>query len=134
MRLFALVVPKAVQDSLYRIGNSFTAAQRIPTTKGYGHCLKSSSISNSYYKIFFLPNQELTSRLGIIASKKLLPRAVDRNTNKRVIRDLFRKHRIKFKKLDLVVLVRRSEKLILTDQITELEKLFDRLDARCAEY
>lgn len=132
MRLSVLDELKAVQDSLYSIGNSFTAAQRIPTTQGYRHCLKSSSISNSYYKIFFLPNQELTSRLGIIASKKLLRRAIDRNTNKRAIRNLFRKHRIKFKNLDLVVLIRSSEKLALADQLIELSKLFDRLEARCA--
>lgn len=125
-------VQKAVQDSLYNFGNSFTADQRIPTSKGYAHCLKSSSISNSYYKIFFLPNQERSSRLGIIAAKRLMRRAVDRNSNKRVIRELFRKHNIKSKGLDLIVMVRRAENPILTKQISELTSLFDRLEARCA--
>lgn len=58
-------------------------------------------------------------------------RAVDRNSNKRVIRELFRKHNIKSKGLDLVVMIRRTEKPILTQQILELTYLFDRLEARC---
>jgi len=124
-------VQKAVQDSLYNLDDGFTVKQRIPTSKGYAHCLKSSSISNSYYKIFFLPNQEHYSRLGIIAGKRLMRRAVDRNSNKRVIRELFRKHNIKSKGLDLVVMIRRTEKPILTQQILELTYLFDRLEARC---
>lgn len=131
-QLYAHAVLKAVQDSLYKLSNSFPADQRIPTSKGYAHCLKSSSISNSYYKIFFLPNRELSSRLGIIASKRLMRRAIDRNTNKRVIRELFRKHNIKLKGLDLVVMVRRTEKPVLTQQLLELTNLFDKLEARCA--
>lgn len=131
-QLSAHAALKAVQDSLYKLSNSFPADHRIPTSKGYAHCLKSSSISNSYYKIFFLPNQESSSRLGIIASKRLMHRAIDRNTNKRVIRELFRKHNIKLKGLDLVVMVRRTEKPVLTLQLSELTNLFDRLEARCA--
>lgn len=131
-QLFAHAELRAVQDSLYKFGNSFSAEQRIPSSKGYAHCLKSSSISNSYYKIFFLPNHELSSRLGIIASKRLMRRAIDRNTNKRVIRELFRKHNIKLKGLDLVVMVRRKEKRVLSQQLFELTSLFDKLEARCA--
>ena len=59
-------------------------------------------------------------------------RAIDRNTNKRVIRELFRKHNIKLKGLDLVVMVRRTEKPVLTQQLSELANLFDKLEARCA--
>lgn len=59
-------------------------------------------------------------------------RAIDRNTNKRVIRELFRKHNIKLKGLDLVVMVRRTEKPVLTQQLLELTNLFDKLEARCA--
>ena len=59
-------------------------------------------------------------------------RAIDRNTNKRAIRELFRKHNIKLKGLDLVVMVRRTEKPVLTQQLLELANLFDRLEARCA--
>lgn len=122
---------KAVQDSQSKSGFSFGAEQRIPTNKGFAHCLKSSSISNSYYKIFFTPNQEETSRLGVIASKRLMQRAIDRNRNKRQIRELFRKHSIKSRSFDIVVMIRKVDMPNLHVQLRDLVHLFDKLEARC---
>jgi ribonuclease P protein component len=123
---------KAVQDSQFSISRSFGAGQRIPSTEGYTSCLKSSSISNQYFKLFFIPNQENLSRLGIIASKKCMHRAIDRNTNKRAIREVFRNHDIKSKRLDLVVLIRSTSTESMAKQKIELANLFDRLIERCA--
>lgn len=130
-QLYAHVEQKVVQDSRFRVGNFFTAAQRIPSVEGYAKCLKSNNISNTYYKIFFRPNLALTSRLGVIAAKKLMHKAIDRNTNKRAIREVFRRHAIKLKNLDIVVLIRRTSKGTLAEQRIELAKLFDSLEARC---
>lgn len=43
------------------------------------------------------------SRLGIALTRRLLPRAVDRNRVKRIVREAFRRHPIKEAGLDVVV-------------------------------
>lgn len=130
--LFAPVVLKAVQDSLYKKLHGFSADQRIPSSEGFANCLKSQSIANQYYKLFFVPNQAKYARLGIIASKKCMHQANERNTNKRAVREIFRSHSIKFKNVDLVVLIRLTSKQSFATQRLELANLFSRLEARCA--
>lgn len=57
--------------------------------------------------LFATPNDLTHARLGIIASKRVAPRAVDRNRGKRLIREAFRKLRHRFGGLDIVVQLRR---------------------------
>jgi len=59
--------------------------------------------------ILVLPNRSDTARLGIVASKKL-GHAVQRNRAKRLIRDLFRRHRSNLGTagVDVVVIPRRE--------------------------
>jgi len=59
--------------------------------------------------ILVLPNRSDAARLGIVASKKL-GHAVQRNRAKRLIRDLFRKHRSNLGTagVDVVVIPRRE--------------------------
>ncbi len=90
-------------------------------------------ISDSYFKIFFVPNNLQLARLGIVAAKRLMPRAVDRNIAKRQIRQLFRVHKIKFVAIDLVVMVRNTGPLDNAVKINSLSKLFSRVVTRCAE-
>jgi ribonuclease P protein component len=125
-------VLKAVQDSQYRKSNSFNADQRIPSSEGFSNSLKSKSIANQYYKLFFTLNQGKFARLGIIASKKCMHKAVERNANKRLVREVFRAHAIKCQKLDLVVLIRQTSAQTFENQRVELSNLFNRLEARCA--
>jgi ribonuclease P protein component len=121
-----------VQDSQYRKSNSFNADQRIPSSEGFSNSLKSKSIANQYYKLFFTLNQGKSARLGIIASKKCMHKAVERNANKRLVREVFRAHAIKCQKLDLVVLIRQTSAQTFENQRVELSNLFNRLEARCA--
>lgn len=58
--------------------------------------------------------ESLVSRLGVVASKRTFPRAVDRNRAKRMIREAFRKERLKWDmKVDVVVVARR--RLLMSD-------------------
>lgn len=122
---------KVVQDSLYKQSNSFNIAQRIPTSEGFSVCLKSKSIANQYYKLFYMPNHANYARLGIIASKKIMNKAVERNFNKRVIREVFRKHPIKSIKFDIVVLIKNKIAVTLPNQKIELNELLSKLEAKC---
>lgn len=51
-------------------------------------------------------NNEGNNRLGLAIAKKNLPKAVDRNRVKRLVRDTFRKQSCKDKGIDVVVLSR----------------------------
>lgn len=123
---------KAVQHLLFNKPNGFSACHRIHISQGFTVCLNSKSIGNQYYKLFFTSNQKSYARLGIIASKKCMHKAVDRNTNKRAIREVFRTHSIGSKSLDLVVLIRLTKTESFADQRVELVNLFSRLEELCA--
>lgn len=90
-------------------------------------------ISDAYFKVFFVPNELKLARLGIVAAKRFMPRAVDRNHAKREIRQLFRVHKIKCTGIDLVVMVRKAEQLDRSVKTDSLSKLFSRVLTRCAE-
>jgi len=127
------VVPRAVQDSQSKISAGFTAAHRLLRQDGFDHVVCAESTDNKYFKVFFVRKSQENARLGIIASKKILPRAVHRNRVKRIIREVFRQHSIKACGLDMVVMVRRAytqERGIRSDS---LNMLFSRVEDRCAE-
>lgn len=60
-----------------------------------------------YFTLFARPNGLPLARLGIIASKRVASKAVDRNRAKRLVREVFRKLRHRLRGVDLVVELRR---------------------------
>ena len=128
-----LAVPKVVQDSLSSISGKFDAARRLLRADGFEHVIRAQSIAEKQFKIFFAPNSGKFARLGIVVSKRTLPRAVKRNHVKRIIREVFRQHNIKHSRLDLVVMARRNYPLMADAQIDNLKKLFSQLENRCAD-
>jgi ribonuclease P protein component len=129
-----LVVPGVVQDSRYKSVNAFSAAQRIPRSEGFRGCLQSAGISDQNFKIFFIRRRGFGARLGVIASKKNISRAVDRNRTKRAVKEAFRVHEIKHCPLDLVVMVRRAIQAKDRIQRDALAKLFNQLTTQCADF
>ena len=123
-----------MQDWQYKLQNSFSAAQRIPRSEGYSQCLKSIFISNKYFKVFVIKNLFGGARLGIVASKKLYPKSVDRNRVKRKVRDIFRNHSIKDCGIDVVVMMRKADSKNFILHRNELNELFSLVISRCANY
>ncbi len=128
--------PRAVQDS--QSSNTatpakFSAAQRLLRKEGFGRVLKAENIAYRDFKVFYLRSGQKEARLGIIASKKTLSRAVDRNRVKRIVRETFRQHGIRFRRLDLVVMIRRACVQECGSLRDNLETLFGRIENRCAE-
>lgn len=121
---------KVVQDLPSKL-NKFGVDQRISSALGYSHCLSSKSVVNRFYKLFYIDNQSGNARLGIIAAKKCMKHAVDRNRCKRMVREIFRLHPIKNKNIDLVVLVRKASVTAFTSESSELIKLFDQVESKC---
>lgn len=65
--------------------------------------------ANAYFSIIAVDLNNSTSRLGIVAAKKSLKHATDRNRFKRLIREYFRLNQVNNEvKLDYVVMARPS--------------------------
>ena len=130
--LLGLVAPEAVRDSQFStiITAEFTVAHRLLREDGFGHVVHAENITDKYFKIFFVHTGDKNARLGIIASKRILPGAVQRNRVKRVIREVFRQHSIKAQQIDLVVMVRGVD--TKASQSEDLKTLFTRIEDKCA--
>jgi ribonuclease P protein component len=122
-----------VPDSLSSISAQFAAAFRLLRADGFDHVMHGENIADKYFKIFFVRNHLNNARLGIIASKKLLPNAVDRNRAKRFIREVFRHHHIKLCNMDVVVMMRRDYSCATNSRVDSLDNLFSQVKNRCAE-
>ena len=77
--------------------------------------------ADSAYTILARVGQADGPRLGVIASKKNISSAVNRNRMKRIIRESFRAHKAIIHTLDVVVICKKNSERILN------EKLFERL-------
>jgi ribonuclease P protein component len=60
-----------------------------------------------HFTLFVRPNGGVHARIGIIASKRVAARAVDRNRAKRLVREAFRKLRHRLGGVDVVVQLKR---------------------------
>lgn len=135
MLLSGLVALGVVQGSQSNISYQFPLTYKLLRADGFDHVIRAENIADKHFKIFFTPNHQKNARLGIIASKKAFPGAVERNLIKRVIREIFRHNTIKLRKLDIVVIVRRNpyQKQIIDTHVDYLERLFSQVEKRCAE-
>lgn len=84
--------------------------------------------SGNCFQVRARPNAVMGARLGIVAGRKAIARAVDRNRSKRLIREMFRAVHGALGALDVVVLCRvpvpRGEN---AGARRELERLFGAL-------
>lgn len=127
------VVPRAVQNLQSDQSARFTVAHRLLREHGFDHVIRAENMANGGFKIFFVSNDKKNARLGIIAAKKTLAGAVDRNHAKRIIREAFRHHSIRLRSLDLVVMVRCAAPQGVGMQTGSLNMLFSWIENGCAE-
>ena len=64
------------------------------------------AVPGRYFTVRARPSELPTARLGIIAPRAAIRRAVDRNTSKRIARELFREHKETLRGVDVVVVCR----------------------------
>ena len=65
-------------------------------------------ITNKWFVVYVQKNEVGISRLGVVASKRVMPTAVSRNFAKRLVREAFRRSFLVNRALDVVVRARRQ--------------------------
>ena len=106
---------------------SFPKTSRLKLASDFRDLIKSGrSFRGQGLAIYFRTSTTTESRLGILVSKRIFKRAVDRNRVKRAIREFYRKEKHHFSKpLDLVVRVLERRKYLKTKDLQEgLSQLF----------
>ena len=100
----AVVVRKAVKGLPYSYSRKVRLASKYEVQSVFA--AKPRKVSHQYLLVLYTPNQLSYARLGIIAGKQHLRRAVDRNRVRRVIRESFRHTMATLNGLDLIVMIR----------------------------
>ncbi len=84
-----------------------------------------------HFTVYARPNGLSHARIGIIASKRVAPRAIDRNRAKRLVREAFRVMRHRLSGTDVVVQLRRwSARGSVTAARADIARLLEELAAR----
>ena len=73
----------------------------------FEQALRADCISNKWFAVHVQKNECGFARLGIIASKRVMPKAVSRNFVKRTVREVFRCKFLSTASLDVLVKARR---------------------------
>ena len=100
--------------------------QRLIQASLFGEAFAQKRSFPGRYMVFWLRNApDAASRLGVVTSKKVSNRAVDRNLARRRLREIFRQHRADLSGgFDLVIVARRN---LLAASYVEVEAEFLKL-------
>src|SRR5450631_394305 len=108
----------------------YSRRYRFSAQGSFGSVLRGSrKIRGRLSTIHVVPGRtEASSRLGIALTRKLVPRSVDRNRVKRLVREAFRRHVLKLAGLDCVVMLReRFDSANVPSLLAEIRAHFDQL-------
>ncbi len=91
-------------------GNTLSKNQRIIKASLFREAFaQRRSFVGRFMVLWLRTGPEASLRLGVVTSKKVSRRAVDRNRARRVLRALFREHRAEFcGDVDVVIIARRN--------------------------
>lgn len=110
--------------------------QRLLNSSDFSYVFDQASIkvSHSHFLILARTSTSDTARLGLIAAKKNLKRAVDRNRFKRLVRESFRMKQHNLPAIDAIVLARRGiEDLANPELHKTLNDLWKRVAKKAAK-
>lgn len=89
-------------------GQTFPSRRRMKQRTEFEQALRADCLSNKWFAVHVLKNECGFARLGIIASKRVMPKAVSRNFVKRMIREVFRRNFTSGNSLDVLVRAKRQ--------------------------
>jgi ribonuclease P protein component len=91
---------------------AFPSNSRIQQSKIFEQAFRKKALVNKWFSIHLVNSNFEFARLGMVVSKRTIPKSVNRNFAKRLIRDSFRHNSSKLPALDFIVRIRRK----LTDE------------------
>ena len=95
---------------------AFPSSRRIRQSKVFLHALRHKGLTNKWFTIHLVDSKLELARLGMVISKRTIPKSISRNFAKRLIRELFRLNSSKLPALDFIVRIRRN---LTKDSATE---------------
>lgn len=107
-RLSLLAEPRVVCALPFEAKQTLPSYRRLSQRIEFELALRANCLSNKWFAVYIRKNEMGYSRLGIIASKRCMPRAVSRNFAKRLIRNVFRINFSVENSVDLVVRAKRQ--------------------------
>ena len=87
--------------------HTLASDRRIRQRTDFETAFRANCLTNKWFAVYARKNEFGIARLGMVASKRVMPEAVTRNFSKRLIRDVFRLNFSSNFALDIVVRVRR---------------------------
>ncbi len=114
----------------YRLNQRFRPQERLRRRKEFDRVYqKGKRLYLPYLKILLLPNKLGYTRLGLSISRKF-GKAVKRNRAKRILREVFRRHKKIFPRSHDIVLTPRKEILEKRQEeiVTDLKKIFEKYE------
>ena len=88
---------------------TFSFNQRLHKKESFENALKTKALVDRWLAVYIQPNKAGVDRLGIVVSKRLVPKASGRNRIKRLIREEFRSYSChRENAFDVVVKLKRS--------------------------
>jgi ribonuclease P protein component len=108
VQLLLLAELKAVLASQFSINQSLPSRCRIRQRKDFEQALRNNALTNKWFAVHLVDTANGYARLGMIVSKRTMPKAVARNFAKRLIRECFRQNLTVLPALDFVIRIRRN--------------------------
>lgn len=87
---------------------AFPPSRRIRQSLIFNQAFRNKGLTNKWFTIHTLDSKQKFARLGMVISKRTIPKSVSRNFAKRLIRELFRKNFSQLPPLDFVIRIRRQ--------------------------
>jgi ribonuclease P protein component len=107
------------------VNQRLSCAQRLNNPVVFERALNTRALTDKWLAIHVVPNEVGFDRLGIVISKRNVPKAVGRNRIKRQIREIFRlKPNLHANSFDIVVRIRRN---VLKEEMALFQHVVSRL-------
>lgn len=92
----------------FDVKQTLPSCRRIKQPIEFELALRADYLTNKWFTVYIRKNENGYSRLGVIASKRNMPKAVSRNFAKRMIRNIFRLNFLVAYSVDVVVRAKRQ--------------------------
>jgi ribonuclease P protein component len=89
-------------------GQTLSSDRRIRQRTEFEQAFGANRLTNKWFMVYVRKNESGFARLGLVVSKKTMPKAVARNFAKRLVREVFRRDFPAKHALDVVVRARRQ--------------------------